>query len=299
MISQSPTRLPTTIKRLGQLMRFASTSFGTSTPAAAARRLAQRLEVALLRLGHAHGLGVQRGALQAGEDSLDRRRGRAPGRSRPRRGLMPATTATAATAAARSPSVRMAGADDEARRKSRSTGPCAVASTVSGLERAVRDPGLAEQQHGTEKAVEVVIADRVPFYLRESGPFGQPCDEGGVVGRSAPPGRHDLGDLRTGVARQEGQVRLVLHLLQAVEDERGPRVPIDAEAPHLAQPLPRQRRRARRPRVRAAGPPCPCRRRTPRPTPGAPWRSARALRPAGRGPHRSPRPRREARWARP
>ena len=37
MISQSPTRLPTTISRLGQLMRFASTNFGTSTPAAVAR----------------------------------------------------------------------------------------------------------------------------------------------------------------------------------------------------------------------------------------------------------------------
>ena len=37
--------------------------------------------------------------------------------------------------------------------------------------------------------------------------------------------------------RQEGQVGLVLHLLQPVEDERGPRVAVDAEPPDFAQPL--------------------------------------------------------------
>ncbi len=36
MISHSPTMLPMTINKLGQLIRFASTSFGTSTPAAVA-----------------------------------------------------------------------------------------------------------------------------------------------------------------------------------------------------------------------------------------------------------------------
>ena len=48
MISHRPTRLPTTIKRLGQLIRFASTSFGTSTPAADASASRERLEEALL-----------------------------------------------------------------------------------------------------------------------------------------------------------------------------------------------------------------------------------------------------------
>ena len=67
--------------------------------------------------------------------------------------------------------------------------------------------------------------------------FGQARHERGVVGRTAPPGRHNLGDPRAGMRRQEGEVGLVLHLLQPVEDEGRSGVAVDTEPPHLAQPL--------------------------------------------------------------
>ena len=131
----------------------------------------------------------------------------------------------------------MAGADDEARRKSRSTGPCAVARTVSGLSAPCEIPDVRSSSTERRKPSRSSSLTLSPSILREPAPFGQPRDECGVAGRSASPGRHDLWDPRAGVGRQEGQVRLVLHLLQAVEDECGPRISVDAEAPHLAQPL--------------------------------------------------------------
>ena len=101
----------------------------------------------------------------------------------------------------------------------------------------MRDPGLAEEEHRAEKAVDVVIADIVSFQFGESAPVGQTSDERGVVGRSAPPGRHNLRDPRAGMRRQEGEIGLVLHLLQPVEHERGSGVAVDAEPPQLSQPL--------------------------------------------------------------
>ena len=150
---------------------------------------------------------------------------------------MPTTTAATATAAARSPSVRIGGADDEARRKSRNSAPCAVRRTVSGLRAPWEIPALRSTSTERRKPSTSSSLTSSPSSCENRRPSGRPRDERGVVRRSAPPGRHDLWDLRAGVGRQEGHVRLVLHLLQAVEDECGARVPIDAEPPHLAQPL--------------------------------------------------------------
>jgi len=101
----------------------------------------------------------------------------------------------------------------------------------------VGDPGRAQHKHRTEEAVDVAVADLLALRLGESPPSGQARDERGVARRSAAPGRHDLGDQHTGVPGQKGQVRLMLHLLQPVDDERGARVAVDAETPHLAEPL--------------------------------------------------------------
>ena len=226
-----------TISRLGQLIRFASTSFGHLDPGRGRERLAQRFEKALLRPGHPLGLGVERGALQAGQDRLDRlgvehpagRRRRRGRRRPPRPRWRPRRPGRGRCASA--------GADDEARRKSRSSGPSAVTSTVSGLSAPCEIPALRRTSTAAEEAVDLVIADVVSRQLGEPVALGQAGDERGVVGRTAPPGRHDLGDPRAGVSGQEGQVGLVLHLLEPVEDERRPRVAVDAEAPYLAQPL--------------------------------------------------------------
>ena len=132
MISQSPTRLPMTINRLGQLIRFASTSFGTSTPAAVASdsRSVLRNPFCERAIRSVSGSSVERcrrvrTAWIVSVSST--RQVAATARS------TPTTTAAAATAAARSRSVRIAGAEDEARRKSRSSGPSGVMRTVSGL----------------------------------------------------------------------------------------------------------------------------------------------------------------------
>ncbi len=132
MMSHNPTRLPMTISRLGQLMRLASTSLGTSTPAAFARssRNPFRKPFCGRVMRSVSGSRVERckrvrTAWMVSVSST--RHVAATARS------VPTTAAAAATAAARSRSVRVAGAEEEARRKSRSSGPCAVTTTVSGL----------------------------------------------------------------------------------------------------------------------------------------------------------------------
>ena len=115
MISHRPTRLPMTINRLGQLIRFASTSFGTSTPAAAASdsRSVLRKPFCERAIRSVSGSSVDRCSwvrTACNVSVSSTRRVDATARS------MPTTAATVATPAARSRSVRIAGADEEARR---------------------------------------------------------------------------------------------------------------------------------------------------------------------------------------
>ena len=120
------------ISRLGQLMRLASTSLGTSTPAPAASDSRSVLENPFwpFTMRAVSGSNVER-CKRVRTVSIDAvsstRQVAATARS------TPTTAASAATAAATSREVRVGGAEDEARRKSRSTGPVAVTTTVSGL----------------------------------------------------------------------------------------------------------------------------------------------------------------------
>ena len=132
MISQSPTRLPITIRRFGQLMRLLSTSFGTSTPACVATdaRNDLRKPFCVRLMCSVTGSMVERCSevrITCTASASKTRQAPAAARS------IPTTTAAAATAAAMSLSVRVAGADEEARRKLRSSGPSGVSTTVLGL----------------------------------------------------------------------------------------------------------------------------------------------------------------------
>ena len=131
-MAHRPIRLPSTMARLAQLIRLASTSLGTSTPAAAARdwRSAGSRPFCDLAIRTVAGSSVDRCSWvrMAWMVAVSRTWvATAVTRS------VPASTAAAATAAARSRSVRPAGAEDEARRKSRRHGPSGVTTTVCGL----------------------------------------------------------------------------------------------------------------------------------------------------------------------
>ena len=209
-----------TINRLGQLIRFASTSFGTSTPAAAASdsRSVLRKPFCDRAIRSVSGSSVERCSwvrTACSVSASSTRQVEATARS------MPTTTATVATAAARSRSVRMAGADDEARRKSRRSGPCAVTRTVSGLSAPCEIPAFAEDS--TERRYPSTSSSPTCVASKLGEPFArrQPRDERRRRGPARNSRRHNFGDQRAGVSRQEGQVRLVLHLLQPVEHERG------------------------------------------------------------------------------
>ena len=235
MISHSPTRLPMTISRLGQLIRFASTSFGTSTPAAVAsdsRRVLRNpfCERAMRSVSGSRVERCRRVSTAWIVWASRTRQVAATARS------TPTTTAAAATAAARSRSVRGRGRGRGTPEVAQQR-PFGVIRTVSGLSAPWAIPALRSRSTERKKHVDVVVADLVRRRARRAGAVGQPCDEGRVVGRSASPGRDDLGDERAGVRGQERQVGLVLHLLQPVEQECRARVAVDAEAPDLAQPL--------------------------------------------------------------
>ena len=168
MISHSPTRLPTTINRLGQLIRFASTSLGTSTPAAAASasRSVLRKPFWDRAMRSVSGSSVERckrvrtASIVSGSST---RQVEATPRS------TPATTAggrhrRGQVAIGPHGGRRRRGAPEIAQQRALPRGEDGL-----GAERAVRDPSLAEHQHGAQEAVEVVVADVVALQLRRVG----------------------------------------------------------------------------------------------------------------------------------
>ena len=161
-----------TINRLGQLIRFASTSFGTSTPAAAASdsRSVLRKPFCDRAIRSVSGSSVERCSWVRTACSVSvssTRQVAATARS------MPTTTAAVATAGGQ------VAVGPHRRRRRRGASEVAQQWPLRRdehrvrAEPTVRDPGLAEDQHGAQEALDVVVADVVRFHVGEPAPFGQ------------------------------------------------------------------------------------------------------------------------------
>ena len=258
-----------TINRLGQLMRLASTSLGTSTPAAAASdSRSVRTSPFCVRASRsvsASSVERCRRVSTVWIVSVSRtRHAAATVRS------TPTTTARAATAAATSRSVPRRGSRRRGAPEVTEQRPVRGRHHGRRAERPVRDSRAAQGEHGAQVLVHQVVADVLGPQLAQRPPLGQSGHERRVVARAAAARRHHLGHPHAGVIGQEGEVGLVLDLLEPVEHEGGARVAVDAEAPDLAQPL----RVGGVPAVDGELQAMPfavgARRTQPRPTPGAP-----------------------------
>jgi hypothetical protein len=104
-------------------------------------------------------------------------------------------------------------------------------------ERAVREAGRAQRQHRGEELGDELVADVIGPQVGQPRPGRQPGDQDGVAARPALAGRDHFGHQHAGLGGQQGQVGLVLDLLQPVDHQRGPGVAVHAEPPHLVQPL--------------------------------------------------------------
>src|ERR1700683_3061437 len=107
-------------------------------------------------------------------------------------------------------------------RRSRTT-VCRISSRV----RSETAAGAASPRAGPPGSLVMITASRL-------GPHPPIADTSGTHA-PAPAYGEPCWHQRAGPGRHERHVRLVLDLLNAVEDERGPGVPVEAEAPQLGQ----------------------------------------------------------------
>ena len=135
----------------------------------------------------------------------------------------PTRTATAASAAARSASSRASGADEDAQRKSlRQTTPSADTMIVSAPSAPWAIP--ASRSRSTDRSSSSrVPSDKTAASASDSAwPFGSLVTSAASLLGPNRPTRQHLGHQDTGPPGHQGQVRLVLDLLQAIKNEGGP-----------------------------------------------------------------------------
>ena len=103
-------------------------------------------------------------------------------------------------------------------------------------ERPVGDAGLPQPQHGQQDLIQGSVGEAGAVSLRpgprSSGSLG---NERGVPAGPEPAGGEHVGDQDPGASGHEREVGLVLDLLQPVEDEGRPGIPVQAEPPQFRQ----------------------------------------------------------------
>ena len=99
------------------------------------------------------------------------------------------------------------------------------------------DPGASQGQHRAQVLVDQVVTDLPGREVTQWHALGQARHQCRVVARAATTCRDHLGCVNARMTGEEREVCLVFDLLEPVEDQSGTRIAIDAEAPHLAQPL--------------------------------------------------------------
>ena len=236
--AQPPISVPMIMISVGQLTRRGSTSFGSSIEAAwAARwrtswsspRLApqapadQRVERWLLQV-------PQRPFQQVGLQAPGRGIGRSFGADRHRRDRQgPGQVAVELIGrGARRGVAEVRHHDGLGGRVDQQRVPA---------DRAVRDAGPPQNQQLPVQVIQGGVADLGGIRVGQRHPRRQPADQQRVLGR---PGRPGLGDLRhgdAGLAGPQGEVGLVLDLLQPGEHQARTRVTVEHEPARLGEQL--------------------------------------------------------------
>ena len=96
-------------------------------------------------------------------------------------------------------------------------------------ERPVGDAGVAEPQHGQQNLIQGTVSE--VGGLRQRQAVRHPGDQRRVPAGPEPAGGEHLRHPNPGAPGDQSEVGLVLDLLQAIQDQGGPRVPVQAEPP--------------------------------------------------------------------
>ncbi len=261
-IRTTPTRAPTPMPTEPHETRCTSARAGSSTPAAAAPARRSSASRPLWRCAASR----VRGSRAAGwrwASTRARRSGPMVRRTAATAGSTPAATAAVTRASARSRSSHSSGAPDAPRRRSLRPTTATPAPTGRGpqrgvgrpdpvacrlgtraahhhvgrVHRSVGDAGLAQAIHGREQGVEGGGGQVVGAEVSHLPARGRMGHEHGVAGLGALARHHHLAGAGAGAGGQQGEIGLVLHLLQAVHGQARAGVSVPGEAPRPAQGL--------------------------------------------------------------
>ena len=97
------------------------------------------------------------------------------------------------------------------------------------------DPGRPQPQHGAQDLIQGSVIEAGAVGLRQGRAVRHPGDQRGVVAGPEPAGGEHVRHRHPGPPGHQGEVGLVLDLLQAIQDQGGPRIPVHAEPPHLRE----------------------------------------------------------------
>jgi hypothetical protein len=100
-------------------------------------------------------------------------------------------------------------------------------------ERPVRDAGFAQPQHGQQDLIQGAVGEGRTVGLGQGRAVGHPGDQRRIVAGPEPAGGEHVGHQHPGALGHQGEVGLVLDLLQAIHDEGGARIPVHAEPPQF------------------------------------------------------------------
>ena len=104
-----------------------------------------------------------------------------------------------------------------------------------GAERPVGYPGGAHPQHGQQDLIQRAVGEVGFRGLRQDRPVGHPGHQCRVPAGPELAGGEHVGHQDAGAFGHQGEIGLVLDLLQAVQDQGGSRIPVDGKAPHFGQ----------------------------------------------------------------
>ena len=90
---------------------------------------------------------------------------------------------------------------------------------------------MAQPQDGQQNLVQDAVSKAGAVSLRQGRTSGHPGDERRVVAGSEPAGREHIGHEDSGTPSHQREVGLVLNLLQAIQDQGGPRIAVDERSP--------------------------------------------------------------------
>ena len=99
----------------------------------------------------------------------------------------------------------------------------------------VGDAGCPQPQHGQQDLIQCAVSEAGAVGLRQGRAIGHPAHQRRIPAGSELAGGEHVGHEDAGAPGHQGEVGLVLNLLQAVQDQGGARIAVHAEPPQFRQ----------------------------------------------------------------